>query len=98
MALATATPRKSLQDIRDLRDWLQVIEDIGELQVVHGADWNLEIGGISELNYKRKPSAAILFDNIKGYPPGYRVLTGSLTASRRVGVAMRLGTNFTDAD
>jgi 4-hydroxy-3-polyprenylbenzoate decarboxylase len=96
MAVLTATPRKSLQEIRDLRDWLQAIDDIGELQVIDGADWNLEIGGISELNYRRKPSAALLFDHIKDYPPGYRLLTGSLTASRRVGVAMRLGTDLTD--
>jgi len=98
MALATAAPRKSVQDIRDLRDWLQVIDDIGELQHVRGADPHLEIGGISDLNYRRKPSAALLFDDIKGYPSGYRILTGSLTASRRVGVALRAGTNMTDQD
>ena len=38
---------------------------------------DLEIGTISEINYRRKPSAALLFDNIVGYPAGYRVLTGS---------------------
>jgi 4-hydroxy-3-polyprenylbenzoate decarboxylase len=96
MVQAPEKKQTSLQDIKDLRDWLRVIDQIGELQVVEGADWNLEIGGISELNYRRKPSAALLFDRIKDYPPGYRVLTGSLTASRRVGVAMRLGTDLTD--
>ena len=43
-----------------------------------GAHWDLEIGAISEINYRRKPSAALLFDDIVGYPRGYRVLTGSL--------------------
>ncbi|MPZ13730.1 MAG: UbiD family decarboxylase [Chloroflexi bacterium] len=86
----------SLNDMRDLRDWLQVVDNMGDLQVVLGADWNLEIGGISELNYRRKPSAALLFDQILGYPPGYRVLTGSLTNARRVGVALRLGTDISD--
>ena len=81
----------------DLRDWLRCVEDINELQVVRGADWNLEIGGISELNYRRKPSAALLFDEVTGYPKGFRVLTGSLTSARRVGLTLRLGTEMDDA-
>jgi UbiD family decarboxylase len=96
MAQATVTERKTQLDARDLRDWLRAIDELGELQVVDGADWNLELGGISELNYRRKPSAALLFDRIKDYPPGWRVLTGSLTSSRRVGVTLRLGNDYTD--
>src|SRR5436309_13883948 len=98
MAVATAIERRSLQEIRDLRDWLRVIDELGELQVVDGADWKLEIGGISELNYRRRPSAALLFDNIKDYPPGYRLLTGSLTSASRVGVTLRMGSEFTDQE
>src|SRR5215216_1732848 len=98
MAHAVTPKRSSLEDIRDLRDWLRVIEDLGELQVVSGADWNLEIGGISELNYRRKPSAALLFDQIKDYPPGHRILTGSLTSARRVAATLRLGTDYTDLE
>lgn len=88
--------RSPLHDMRDLRDWLRVVEEVGDLQYVNGADWNLEIGAISEINYRRKPSAALLFDRIKDYPPGYRVLTGSLTSARRVGIALRLGTDYND--
>jgi 4-hydroxy-3-polyprenylbenzoate decarboxylase len=83
--------------MRDLRDWLACVEQMGELQTVRGADWNLEIGGISELNYRRKPSAALLFDEVKGYSKGLRVLTGSLTSARRVGLTLRLGTEMDDA-
>src|ERR671926_43523 len=83
--------------MRDLRDWLSRVEQMGELQTVRGADWNLEIGGISELNYRRKPSAALVFDEIKDYPKGFRVLTGSLTSARRVGLTLRLGPEMDDA-
>jgi UbiD family decarboxylase len=83
--------------IRDLRDWLRVVDRLGELQRVDGAHWKLEIGGLSELNYRRKPSAALLFDRIPDYPAGHRVLTGSLTSARRVGVTLRLGTDVTAA-
>ncbi len=96
MQVATTVHAKPLDEMRDLRDWLSVIDELGELQTVSGADWNLEIGGISELNYRRRPSAALLFDQVKGYAPGYRILTGSLTSSRRVGVTLRLGTDYTD--
>ena len=52
--------------MRDVREWLTAIDELGELQRVDGADWNLEIGGISELNYRRRPPAALLFDLIDG--------------------------------
>ena len=47
-------------------------------------EWDLEIGAISEINYRRKPSAALLFDDIIDYPRGYRVLTGTLSNARRM--------------
>ena len=54
----------------DLRAWIARIESLGELQHVSGAHWNQEIGAISEINYRRKPSAALLFDDIAGYLAG----------------------------
>src|SRR5215210_4674214 len=72
----------------DLRAWIARTESLGELQHVSGAHWNQEIGVISEINYRRKPSAALLFDDIAGYPRGHRVLTGSLSNSRRMAVTL----------
>ena len=66
----------------DLRTFLQQAEAIGELKTIHGAGTDLEIGTISEINYRRKPPAALLFDDIVGYPRGYRVLTGSVSNAR----------------
>ena len=74
----------------DLRAWIARIESLGELQHVSGAHWNQEIGAISEINYRLKPSAALLFDDIVGYPRGYRVLTGSLSNSRRMALTLGL--------
>lgn len=74
----------------DLREWIRRIESLGELQHVSGAHWDLEIGAISEINYRRKPPAALLFDDIVGYPRGYRVLTGSLCNARRMAVTLGL--------
>src|SRR6266508_6538654 len=80
--------RESLRRPSDLRQWIALMERLGELHHVSGAHWNLEIGAISEINYRRKPSAALLFDDIPDYPHGYRVLTGSLSNARRMAVTL----------
>jgi UbiD family decarboxylase len=81
----------------DLREWVARIEDLGELQHVAGAHWDLEIGTLSEINYRRKPPAALLFDEIIGYPRGYRVLTGSMSNARRMAVTLGLDPNLDTA-
>jgi UbiD family decarboxylase len=73
------------QSYKDLREWLALVDQLGELQVVHGADWNLEIAAITELaRLESKAKPALLFDRIKDYPPGYRVLTGMNNTIRRL--------------
>jgi 4-hydroxy-3-polyprenylbenzoate decarboxylase len=75
---------------RDLREWIERVEQLGELQHVGGAHWDLEIGAISEVNYRRKPPAALLFDDIVDYARGYRVLSSSLGTARRMAVTLGL--------
>jgi len=74
----------------DLRRWLSDIEKLGELKHVRGADWNLELGAISELNVKKDVPPALLFDEIKGYPKGFRVLTCSTSSPARLSSILRL--------
>ncbi|HEV7656239.1 MAG TPA: UbiD family decarboxylase [Mycobacteriales bacterium] len=86
----------SLEDIVDLRSWLEAVDGLGELRSVESADWDLEIGALSELNYKQPSPRALLFDRITGYPAGARVLTGSLSTARRLGLTLRLGDDLDD--
>src|SRR5512145_1873238 len=74
----------------DLRPWLAEVEKLGELTHVDGADWNLELGAISELNVKKDAPPALLFDKIKGYPKGFRVLTCSTSSPARLSSILRL--------
>jgi len=74
----------------DLRPWLAQVEKLGELREVRGADWNLELGAISELNVKKDAPPALLFDEIKGYPKGFRVLTCSTSSPARLSSILRL--------
>ena len=82
--------------MKDFRDWLAVAEALDELQVVKGADWNLEIGAISEINYRTRPNRAQLFDEIKGHSPGFRVLTSSMGNTRRMAMTFRLSPDLDD--
>ena len=74
----------------DLRMWLREVEGLGELREVRGADWNLEMGAISELNVKKDRPPALLFDEIAGYPKGFRVLTCSTSSPARLSSILRL--------
>src|SRR3954464_622710 len=74
----------------DLRQWLAEARKLGELKEVRGVDWNLELGAISELNVKKDAPPALLFDEIKGYPKGYRVLTCSTSSPVRLSSILRL--------
>jgi UbiD family decarboxylase len=74
----------------DLRTWLEEIRKLGELRDVRGADWNLELGAISELNVKKDLPPALLFDEIAGYPKGWRVLTCSTSSPARLSSILRL--------
>ena len=60
----------------DLRDWIKKVEEFGELRKIEGVDWNLEMGAITEIAARGQKSYAVLFDKIKDYPPGRRVLVG----------------------
>jgi len=68
-----------------LRDLIDRLDELGELRRVDGADWNLELGAITEMMALRD-GPALLFDQVKGYPPGHRVLTNVTNNPRRVGL------------
>ncbi len=84
-----------MREYKDLREWLQIVSGFNELTVIKDADWNVEIGALQELNHKEnmrkgKKVPALLFDEIKGYAPGLRVLTNSLSSLARLGLTLNL--------
>ncbi len=81
--------------IRDLRGWIKEAEALGEVKTVKGADWDTEIGAITELAQHRENGPAVLFDEVKGYPKGHRVLVNSLGSLRRTALTLGLDTNIT---
>lgn len=74
--------------INDLREFIGAVEEIGECKAIENANWNLEIGSISEVVGMTPEPPMLLFDSIKGYPKGYRVLTLPLGTVRRLALAL----------
>ena len=53
----------------DLREFIAACEQRKDVKVIEEADWNLEIGLITEWQISEPNNPLLLFKNIKGYPP-----------------------------
>lgn len=77
----------------DLREWIATLEKEGDIERIDGVDWDMELGGISELVLHKKEGPAVLFDKIKGYPEGYRVIVNLMGSLKRFGMATGIDTS-----
>jgi UbiD family decarboxylase len=77
---------------KDLRDWIERVESIGELMRVSGVEWHLEIGAVAEMIYQARPEnpPAILFENIPGYSADFRIISGMTNSPRRLALTLGL--------
>src|SRR3990170_1738889 len=52
------------QTYSDLREWIEIVDGMGELKKIDGADWNLEMGTLAELvaRESKGPVPAVLVD------------------------------------
>jgi 4-hydroxy-3-polyprenylbenzoate decarboxylase len=83
---------------RDLRDFIGLVEDLGALRRIDGADPVLELGGITEVAAALPECPALLFDNIKGYAPGFRVFTNVTSSPQRAALALGLDPHLRPLD
>ena len=73
---------------QDLRSWLSEMDAAGEIRHIKGANREREIGGIVDIYQRKIGNPAVLFDDIPGYPKGYRVLANLLTSIRRINLTL----------
>jgi 4-hydroxy-3-polyprenylbenzoate decarboxylase len=73
----------------DLRAFIETLSEMDEVRSIDGADWNLEIGALTEISAEQN-GPALLFDEIKDYPAGFRVLGLPYAAYKRVALAFGL--------
>ena len=81
---------------RGLRGWLDAVDKIGELKRVSGAHWDVEMGAITHMltEKSRGLAPAILFDDVPGYPKGYRTLYGQLSSIKRIALTLGLPLDY----
>ncbi|MCZ6665042.1 MAG: UbiD family decarboxylase, partial [Gammaproteobacteria bacterium] len=78
-------------DYDGLRSFIRSCDAIGECITIDGADWNLEIGALTEAasEFLDEPPM-ILFDKIRDYPAGFRVLSLPFGSAKRFALALGL--------
>jgi len=74
----------------DLREFIKVVEESGDCKVVEGADWDLEMGAITDLMSLSPNPPLLMFDKIKGYEAGYRVASNLFATPRRTALGLGL--------
>lgn len=78
----------------DLRSFIEACKELGEVQEIKGADWDKEIGAITEAAAELLPNPPLLlFDEIKGYAEGYRMVTLPFGTHKRVALSLGLPTD-----
>lgn len=77
--------------MRDLREFISTLEEHGQLERVTGVDWDLAMGGISEIARRDGFGTALLFDDVPDYEPGFRVLTNALDTPLQFALAFGYG-------
>ena len=68
---------------RNLREWIEEADRLGELRRVEGASWEEDIGLATELLQHSEEAPCGLFDDIPGFPKGFRVLTNFFGGTRQ---------------
>ncbi|MBF6568814.1 MAG: UbiD family decarboxylase [Candidatus Binataceae bacterium] len=84
----------------DLRDYIErLVGELGEgeVRIVEGANWDLEIGCLTELMAERE-GPALLFDNIVGYPKGFRVMSNFMGTAARCAMALGISPNLSKVE
>lgn len=78
----SATPSTHGPAPRDLRQWIARVEAIGQLQrITEEVDWDEEMGAITYMAHQEIGAPALLFEKIRGCPPGFRALWNLLGSS-----------------
>jgi len=75
-----------------LRGWLEEVDRLGELLTVNGAHWDREMGALTQMltESSRDQGPAILFDDVPGYPSGYRTFYGHFSTVQRIALTLGL--------
>ena len=69
-----------MADVTDMRGYVKMLEEMGELRLFEGVDLNLEVGALTE-RAAEKEGPALLFSGFKGFAKGFPRDLGTLLTS-----------------
>jgi 4-hydroxy-3-polyprenylbenzoate decarboxylase len=78
-----------------LREWLDRVEALGHLRRVSGANAEEEIGAATDVLQHHADSPAVMFDQVPGYAPDFRVLVNGFGATDRIALTLGLPLGLT---
>jgi 4-hydroxy-3-polyprenylbenzoate decarboxylase len=79
----------------DIREFMKALDEKGEMvHVREEVDWDLEAAAIVRRCYETG-GPAVLFEKLKDYPSGYRIIGGSLANFKRVAIALNMDAGST---
>src|SRR5262249_21773012 len=73
---------------KDLREFIGLVDKLGALRRIEGADPRFEIGAITEVAAGRPWGRAFLFDGITVFPRVFRIPTNPPTGPQGAGLAL----------
>jgi UbiD family decarboxylase len=82
----------------DLRQFTAQVEELGALRRIDGADPVFEIGGITEIAAGLPECPALLFDDIKNHPRGFRIFTNATVSPQRAALALGIDPHLRPTD
>ena len=85
----------ALHTYKDLREFIERVEELGALRHIQGARVEHEIGAITEVAAGLPEAPALLFDGIPGYQPNFRVFSNATTTAQRAALALGINPHLT---
>jgi UbiD family decarboxylase len=86
--------KEEKMEFDDLRGFIEVAGELEEVKEIEKADWNLEIGALTEIEAENH-GPLLVFDKIQGYPAGFRVVSNAFVTLRRTAAALGLPQDLT---
>jgi 4-hydroxy-3-polyprenylbenzoate decarboxylase len=91
----TVSETQRIAALSDIRKAIEIAGEIGALDVIEGADPDLEMGALYELSLQKPVPPVLLFRKIKGYPDDYRVVVNTRASKVfNAGIGMELVKSF----
>ncbi len=83
---------------KDLREFAQTLQETDQIKLLEGANPDLEIGGASQIAAESAKCPALMFDGLKDFPKGHRLLTNAVANKTRERLVFGIAPELSDKD